>query len=102
MRRSISFLALAALMLLNVAESYCEYDKFDIKYGMHERIVNQKYGDPIYVKNIKLHPIPHKKALYGLDESDYMILYYFSGRIYKIVLLERMDAEQATEIFEED
>lgn len=102
MKKTILFSILACLTFLTSSSAYGEYVQFDIKYGMHEKIVNQKYGDPISVKNIKVHPIPIKKALYKIDEPNYMILHFFSGRIYKIILLEDMEPEDAAEIFEGD
>ncbi len=97
---------IASLIIISVLFSgraaYAEYLKFDIKYGMHEKIVNQKYGDPLDVLNIKVNPIPQKKALYEIDRSNFMILHFFSGRIYKIVLLEGMALDEASTIFKEE
>jgi hypothetical protein len=67
---------------------------------MHEKIVKREYGEPLYAKSIKVNPIPIKKVLYERGEMRYMILHFFSGRIYKIVLLEDMDLDEARDIFE--
>lgn len=62
---------------------------------------NPQYGEPVLAENIKVNPIPKKKALYELDEINYMILYFFSGRINKIMLLEDMGFDEAASIFKE-
>ncbi len=102
MKKLFITLLIISSALLGSAAAYAEYLKFDIKYGMHERIVNQKYGDPLDVLNIKVNPIPQKKALYEIDKVNFMILHFFSGRIYKIVLLEGMALDEASTIFKEE
>ena len=98
-----SLLMLAGILMLNNLCSHAEdYDRFEIKYGMHERIVNEKYGEPLLVKKIKAHPIPRKKALYKTDDSNYMILYFFSGRIQKITLLQDVEQVVAIDLFSND
>jgi len=95
--------AIMVLALLGGSYAYGEeYSEFAIKYGMHEKIVNEMYGEPISSVYIKKNPIPKKKALYEIGETDYMILHYFSGRIYKITLLEDMMAADAIAIFDEN
>ena len=97
----ISFL-LVGLMLSHSVSGYGdEYKEFDIKYGMHKKIVNKRYGEPILVEKMgKTSPIPKQRALYKIDDSNYMIIYYFSKRIYKITLLQDMDLAEAKVIFE--
>ena len=103
MKRAATCLIALSILLMSIPYVYGgEYKKFDIKYGMHEKIVNEEYGEPVLSKNIKVHPIPRKKALYELDENNYMILYYFSGRMHKIVLLEDMGLDEASSIFNEE
>ena len=102
MKRSIIAFILIGFIFLSSPPVYGEYVKFDIKYGMHEKTVSQKYGEPLHVKNIKVNPIPIKKALYEIGAENYMILHFFSGRIYKITLLEGMALDEAVAIFEKD
>ncbi len=97
MRRPISAI-LAMAMVFCAATARAEYKKFDIKYFMHEEIVNERYGEPVSVKQIRVHPIPEKKALYKINGSDWMILKFFSGRIWRITLLEDMDRGEARDI----
>lgn len=101
MKKFISVVLLAVISV-SAAAAYADYQKFDIKYFMHEEIVNERYGDPIGVKKIKINPIPVKEALYRIDDSNYMILKFFSGRIWKITLLEGMDLAQAESILRND
>ncbi len=100
MKKTTLFI-LAIFILFNGPFSYAdEYEKFDISYGMHERLVNEKYGEPLATEKLRnIIPISKKKALYEIDDSDYMILYFFSGRIYEIALLQEMSADEALEIF---
>jgi hypothetical protein len=87
---------------LGSADVYAGYEKFEIKYGMHEKIVNEQYGDPVQSKTIKTNPIPIKKGLYKTGDTGYAVIYFFSGRIYKIVLLNDMSLDEAKAVFEED
>jgi len=96
----ISFLIGYSLMLGASAMGQ-EYEEFNIKYGMHEKTVLKEYGEPLYIKSVKKNPIPIKKVLYERGEMRYMILHFFSGRIYKIVLLEDMGLDEARDIFEQ-
>ena len=104
MKKAILIFVLINFILLIGAPVYGEegYEEFNIKYGMHEKKVIEKYGEPLYVKNIKVNPIPVKKALYEKGEMSYMVLHFFSGRIYKITLLEEMNLDEAQAIFEHD
>jgi len=102
MKKAIMLLSILAMVFFSAMAGYADYKKFEIKYGMHEEIVNRQYGDPVQVKNIKINPIPIKKGLYKIEDTGYAILYFFSGRIYKIVLLSDMSLEEATAVFEED
>lgn len=103
MKRIILFFVLVSFILSN--NLYCygeEYKKFDIRYGMHQKTINQKYGEPLLSEDIRVDPLPKRKALYELDKSNYMILHFFLGRIYKIVLLEDMGADEAARLFKEN
>ena len=102
MKKTIVIIFVLIGACLGDARVYAGYEKFEIKYGTHEEIVNRQYGDPVQVKNIKIHPIPIKKGLYKIDDTGYAVLYFFSGRIYKIVLLNDMSLEEAMAVFEED
>ncbi|MFC1643794.1 hypothetical protein ACFL5C_00505 [Candidatus Omnitrophota bacterium] len=77
--------------------------KITIKYGMYEESVDKAYGQPVLTEKIKdgFWPIPKKKALYKIGESDYMMLYFFSGRINKITILSDMNLEEATALFQQ-
>lgn len=79
-------------------------EKFEIKIGTHESAVNAKYGKPIASEKIKegFWPISKKKALYKIDESDYMILYFFSGRIKNVSILDNADETEAISAFKND
>ena len=103
MKRTIIFFVLAVFLVLNAAGLKAEeYQKIAIKHGMYEKIVNEQFGDPVIVEEIKpgFWPIPKKKALYELGDSDYMILNFFSGRVSEITILSDMDQEEAVEMFE--
>jgi len=78
--------------------------EFEIKQGMHEKTVNEKYGQPILVEKLKsgFLPIPKRKALYKIDDADYMILRFFSGRVHEVSILEDMDINEATEMFKKN
>lgn len=104
--RTLVFL-MAFLLLVNASSAFAnsaeDYEKLVIKQGMHEKTVTGKYGQPLYAENIKdsFWPIPKKKALYRIGESDYMILSFFSRRVSKITILTDVDLEYAKSIYEE-
>lgn len=77
------------------------YEKFQIKQGMHENTVNKKYGRPILVEKTKskILPISKKKTLYKIDDSTFVILYFFSGRVTDVTILEDANLDEATEMF---
>jgi len=102
MKKIIVIIFLLIGVCLGDARVYAEYEKFDIKYGMHEEIVNKEYGDPVESKTIKANPIPIKKGLYKIDDTGYAVLYFFSGRIYKIILLNDMALDEAKAVFGAD
>ena len=102
MKKAIIVTLIIGLLPVIGAPAFAAYKKFDIKYGMHWSVVNQKYGDPIESKVIRTNPIPVKKGLYKVDEATFAALHFFSGRIYKIVLLQDMDAGEALSIFREE
>lgn len=81
-----------------------EYTEFEIKQGMHEDVVNEKYGQPVLAEKMKegFLPIPKKKALYKIDDSTHMILHFFSGRIHEITMLEDVNFDKASSLFKED
>ncbi|MBL7170455.1 MAG: hypothetical protein ISS46_00460 [Candidatus Omnitrophica bacterium] len=80
------------------------YKEFEIKQGMHEDVVNEKYGQPVLTEKIKegFLPIPKKKALYKIDDSTYIILHFFSGRISEITILEDVNFDEASSLFREN
>jgi hypothetical protein len=101
---TICVFILACMVLFNApsrAEETEAPKKIEIKHGMYEKTVNQRFGDPLLVQEMKdkFWPIPKKRSLYEIGESDYMILYFFSGRINKITILSDMDRDQAVEMF---
>jgi len=102
MKKAIILISIISIVSFSAMPGYAQYKKFDIKYGMHERVVNKEYGNPMQTKTIKAHPIPIKKGLYKIDETGYAILYFFSGRIYKIVLLNDLSLDEAMAIFNEE
>ena len=98
---------LANFLLLNTGHVYGEeekYEKLEIKHGMYERTVNERYGEPAMVEKIKgdFWPIPRSKALYKIGEFDYMILHFFSRRVRKITILSDVGFEEAVAIFKQD
>jgi len=76
---------------------------FQIKLGMHESAVNDRYGMPVVSERIKegFWPISKKKALYRIDGSDYMILHFFSGRVKNVTILEDTVEKEALQHFNE-
>jgi hypothetical protein len=71
---------------------------------MHEKTVNDRYGMPVMAEDLKkgFLPISKKKALYKIDDSDYMILYFFSGRVKNVTLLENAEHDEAIRAFKEE
>lgn len=105
MKRALSgFLCFIFISFYTCAAYGQEYEKFQIKLGMHERAVNEKYGMPVVTEKLKkgFFPISKKKALYKIADSDYMILYFFSGRIKDITVLEDMERDEALLMFNEE
>jgi len=80
------------------------HEDLEIKQGMREDDVNDKYGQPVLSERIKegFLPIPKKKSLYKIDGSTYMILRFFSGRINEVTILEDVGFEEASSMFGED
>ncbi|MFC1480264.1 hypothetical protein ACFL5Y_02310 [Candidatus Omnitrophota bacterium] len=104
MKKMISVFCLAGLLLAGTACVHANaVVKIAIKYGMYEENVNKAYGQPVLTEKIKdtFWPIPKKKALYKIGESDYIILYFFSGRINKITILSDINPEEATAMFQQ-
>jgi hypothetical protein len=79
-----------------------EYTKTEIKQGMYEDIVNERFGMPELTQDLEpgFFPIPRKRALYRLGDSDFMILSFYSKRVNKITILSDMDREEAERLFE--
>ena len=104
MKKKIVLPFMISIVIFLGASAYGQegYEEFNIKYGMHEKKVIEQYGEPLYTKIIKVNPIPVKKVLYKRGETGYMVLHFFSGRIYKITLLEDMSLDEAQAIFERD
>jgi len=93
---------LLIFLLLPSISSYSQEQKmFQIKHGMHYKIVEDTFGAPLLIKEVPsgFLPIPKKKALYRIDDSDYMILLFFSGRVNKITILSDMEYEQALTVY---
>jgi len=104
-KKAIFFFLLANFLLSNAGYVHGEeYEKIEISHGMYEKAVNAKYGEPVLSEKIesKFWPIPQTKALYRIGESDYMILHFFSRRVKKITILNGLDLEEATAVFEEE
>ncbi|MFH1846473.1 MAG: hypothetical protein ABH869_02830 [Candidatus Omnitrophota bacterium] len=104
MRRVLSVFFCASIFFFNVEVSFAgtEYEKFEIKQGMHKSAVNEKYGPPLSAEKLRhgFFPIPKEKALYKIDGSTYMILCFFSGRINEITILDNATHEDAVSMFE--
>ena len=81
-----------------------EYRSLEIKQGIHEDVVNEKYGEPVSSEKVKegFLPISKKKSLYKIDDSTYMILNFFSGRVNDITVLEDISSDEALSLFRED
>lgn len=84
------------------AVSADEYTKIQIKQGMYEDTVNERFGTPLLTQELEsgFFPIPRKRALYTLGDSDFMILGFYSKRVNRITILSDMDREQAESLFE--
>jgi len=103
MKRLLSrLLCFSFILLLTCSAHSDDYEKrFEIKQGMHETAVNLKYGMPLEMEKLKsgFLPIPKKKALYKIDESTYIIIKFFSGRINEITILEDVTQDEASSMF---
>jgi len=105
MKKSIAVLLFICVVSIYAGIAQCEeYEKFQIKLGMHEKAVNEQYGMPIMTENLKkgFLPMSKKKALYKITDSDYMILYFFSGRIKDVTILENTEHDEALTVFKEE
>ena len=84
MKKVLCILFLLIFTLQFTVISYgVEYNKQQIKHGMYEKIVNEQYGQPELSRDLDpgFLPIPRKRCLYKLDEGDYMVLQFYSGRV---------------------
>ncbi|MDP8258464.1 MAG: hypothetical protein P9L90_03480 [Candidatus Aadella gelida] len=79
-----------------------EMEHFQIKMGAHEKVINEKYGAPTMEEPLTggFLPIKKKKALYRIDDENYFIIRYFSGRVKEMNMLEGYDLEDARTNFE--
>lgn len=105
MSKSAAVLLLMCMIGMYAETAYCEqYEKFQIKLGIHEKAVNDKYGMPLVTEKLKkgFLPIPKKKALYKINDSDYMILYFFSGRVKDVTILEDAEHDEAVTAFKKE
>jgi hypothetical protein len=100
MKRIAGLVFIGAVLL---AGTLCaqEYEKIEIKQGMYEDNVNERFGQPELSEDINpgFFPIPRKKALYKIGGSDYMILYFYSKRVNKITILSDVDQGEALAVF---
>lgn len=104
MKKSIAIFALVGILAVYADYAYAEEHKvFELKQGTHRDMVNGKYGEPIMKEKLKpsFFPISKEKALYKIDDSTYMILRFFSGRVHDITILEDVDAKKALSMFKE-
>ncbi|MFH1411599.1 MAG: hypothetical protein ABIG55_03045 [Candidatus Omnitrophota bacterium] len=102
MRKLLAVFICFAVYLTGTSVSYGDgYETFAIKQGLHKRYVNKKYGVPLLEEKLRsgFLPIPKEKALYKIDDSTYMILYFFSGRIHEITILDDITYEDAAAMF---
>ena len=54
MKKSIAVLLFLCVVSIYAGIAQCEeYEKFQIKLGMHEKAVNEQYGMPIMTENLK-------------------------------------------------
>ena len=104
MRKIILAALLAAAVVSAGAARADEYTKIEIKQGMYEDIVNERFGMPELTQDLDsgFFPIPRKRAFYKIGESDYMILGFYSKRVNKITILSDMDREEAERVFAGD
>ncbi|MBU0570682.1 MAG: hypothetical protein KJ995_04710 [Candidatus Omnitrophica bacterium] len=104
MQRVLLTFLCASIFFFNAVAScaVAEYEKLEIKQGMRKSAANEKYGPPLLVEKLRYGflPIPKEKALYKVDDSTYMILYFFSGRINEITILDDATYEEAVSMFE--
>ncbi|MFC1576846.1 hypothetical protein ACFL3N_00725 [Candidatus Omnitrophota bacterium] len=102
MNKLIYVFLIASIIIFCTEYSYTDnYEKIQIKQGMHESTVREKFGDPLEEERIKsgFLPIPKKKALYQADATTYLVLEFFSGRVREIAILEDMDLKEAKSLF---
>lgn len=68
---------------------------------MHKSDAAKEYGEPLLAEKLRsgFLPIPREKALYRIDESTYMILYFYSGRVNEITILDDSTYEDAASMF---
>ena len=100
MNKTILFLLVASSLALQVRNVHAEEaGKTEISFGMHEKKVAKQYGEPLLMEKIKTFPVPRKKALYDLGDSDYVIIYYSFWRVQRIVFFEDTKLDEAKEKF---
>jgi len=80
-----------------------EYNKKQIKHGMYEKIVNGTFGQPELSRDLDpgFLPIPRKRCLYQLEDGDYMVLQFYSGRVSSITILTDVDHDEAVAVYSE-
>lgn len=103
MKRIDIFIAVILTALLSTRCSADDYEKVQIKQGMRESAIREKFGDPLREEKLKpgFLPIPKKKALYKVDDTTYVILKYFSGRVNEVTVLDDVTSDEAASMFDQ-
>lgn len=103
MKRMCIFIAFILAVLLSARCSADDYEKIQIKQGMRESAVREEFGDPLQEEKLKpgFLPIPKKKALYKIDDTTYVILKFFSGRVHEVTVLDDVSSDEAVSMFDQ-
>jgi len=100
----VLFCALFMMCALSKATSAAEKtakSAIKIKQGAHFTEVRREYGPPVLSEDDKsgFLPISRKRELYRIDNSVFVVLYFFSGRVKDITVLEDVSLAEARSVF---
>ncbi|MFH1877403.1 MAG: hypothetical protein ABH883_01165 [Candidatus Omnitrophota bacterium] len=100
-KKAVVFITALMLFFCGAVSYGDDYEKMEIRAGMTEKEVNERYGSPASVEDMKrgFLFVPRKKALYKIDETDHMILHFTAGRVKNITILSDMNSEDAAMMF---
>jgi len=78
-----------------------DMEKTVIRFGMSRKTVAKQCGEPLLVEKIKTFPVPRRKALYDLGDSDYAVIYFSFWVVQKVIFLEGISLDEARETFKQ-